>query len=150
MGLLCRRSPNLFCHSAFCIYAHYFSCTRKGSSEFQFISLMFQGHFWSLILSFQMPFSFPVPICVICKYADFREILNASHCWIPMWLLKYHLLWIHRYLCPFARTSPSAWTIFQYTHLPFPPRDFLIQGSPPLWGLSPSLTNHTFFFNLLL
>lgn len=99
-------APNLFCHSAFCIYACYFSCTRKGSSDFQFISLRFQGYFGSFIMSFQTLFSYSVPICVICKYDDFKEMLSASL--ESNMTFKIPLVMDPPYLCPFASTGPSA------------------------------------------
>ena len=102
-------APNLFCHSAFCIYACYFSCTRKGSSDFQFISLRFQGYFGSFIMSFQTLFSYSVPICVICKFDDFKEMLSASL--ESNITFKIPLVMDPPYLCPFASTGPSAWTV---------------------------------------
>ena len=99
-------APNLFCHSAFCVYACYSSCTRKGSNEIQFISLRFQGYFGSFIMSFQTPFSYPVPVCVICKYDDFREMLSASL--ESNMAFKIPLVMGPPYLCPFASTGPSA------------------------------------------
>lgn len=98
------------------------------------------------------------PFDVFWKYDNFREMLDASQCWIPKGLLKYHLLWMHhtsvplQVPLPLPRLSyPSA--PLQYTHLPFCTKRILnskITSSMKLVPMSTHPQSSALLFHLLL